>query len=674
MLQGFNIEQIVKVYEKYFGYGVDENAKPSVQRKQAEAIDKLKVELTKNFSTNFEKNCFVKAINAVLPYLHPETEERESQKRAGDIFLKKPDYLETNSDNVYDRLSILFRNIDGVGINVYKTIYITTLTNGDLKPWRDSETGEKGISEDYNGTRKFLRIYNKVKDGLGLDNIQTNSIFEHAAATLIGHVSTDKIYNLIYVLNSIRSYAQIEVDGKVKCLFSRQDMVDGLVKCSSILNANSDNVRKAFEYLVEKAKFVAVMKHKDDRKAAYLEHRKLIQEWILSGFSILRINAADMREKEGYLRSIPKNMNLDISMHKLFESHTMISMIDSIPKEKMYKNAKSNIAKLDWYCNRNKAALQKYIEDNPYMLGMDRTKFADLLQQIKDFDDTHKDVQLFEKFLRVGKTLFTDSNYIDFKVEDVMTKLKRHDAMTQIDITKGDSTILDTFCKIFYGPDADEKWQNMQYVLYYKDLRDEQGYHEIRKILKDKRDELGGWGEIVKSPTRALKMAQTLDAIKFKRFEVENMVERDERGYVINSSSLKIDRLIKHENAFALQMRELLDEMRDVYNENKAVLGKQYSNLDDLYKLAVDYVEKQLVDIVPMEEFLQREVIAPYHEALKQEYGDTYSDAQETLFGGSAISIGVQGNRVSSLRMLNSSIEDNREDSVERDTIEFYRK
>ena len=674
MLQGFNIEQIVKVYEQYFGYGVDENAKPSVQRKQAEAIDKLKVDLTKNFSSNFEKNCFFKAINAVLPYLHPETEERESKKRAGDIFLKKPEYLEANSDTVYDRLALLFRNIDSVGINVYKTIYITTLTNGDIKPWRDSETGEKGISEDYYGTRKFLKIYYKVKDGLGLDNIQTNSIFEHAAATLIGHVSTDKIYNLIYELNSIRAYAQIEVDGLVKCLFSRQDMVDGLVKCSSILNSNPDSVKKAFEYLVEKAKFVAVMKHKDDRNAAYLEHRRLIQEWVLSGFSILRLNAADMRAKEGYLKLIPQNMNLDISMHKLFESHTMISVIDSIPKDKIYSNAKPNIAKLDWYCNRNKTTLQKYIEENPYMLGMDRIKFAELLQEIKDFDDTHKDVNLFDKFLRVGKTLFTDSNYIDFKVEDVMTKLKKNDAMTQIDITKGDPKILNTFCQIFYGSDADAKWQNMQNVLYYKELRDENGYHEIRKILKDKKEELGGWGEIVKSPTRALKMAQTLDAIKFKRFEVENMVERDERGYVINSSSLKVDKLIKHENNFALQMRELLDEMRDAYNENKANLGKQYSNLDDLYKFAVEFVEKQLIDIVPMEEFLQREVVAPYHEALKHEYRDTYSDAQETLFGGSAITIGVQGNRVSSLRMLNSSIEDNTENSIERDTIEFYKK
>ena len=673
MLQGFNIEQIVKVYEQYFGYGIDENAKPSVQRKQAEAINKLKVDLTKNFSSNFEKNCFFKSINAVLPYLHPETEDKESQKRAGDIFLKKPDYLEANSDSVYDRLAVLFKNIDSVGINVYKTIYITTLTNGDLKPWRDSETGEKGIGEDYNGTRKFLNIYYRVKNGLSLDNIQTNSIFEHAAATLIGHVSTDKIYNLMSVLNSIRAYAQIEVDGVARCLFSRQDMVDGLIKCSSILNANSDNVKKAFDYLAEKAKMVAVTKYREDRNAAYIEHRKLIQEWILSGFSILRINAADMRAKEGYLKSIPKNMNLDISMHKLFTNHTMISMIDSIPKDKIYSNAKPNIAKLDWHCNRNKVALQKYIEENPYMLGMDRTKFAALLQEIKDFDDTHKDVRLFDKFLRVGKTLFTDTNYIDFKVEDVMTKLKKNDAMTQIDITKGDPKILDTFCNIFYGEDADEKWQNMQNVLYYKDLRDEKGYHEIRKILKDKTDELGGWGEIVKSPTRALKMAQTLDAIKFKRFEVENMVERDEEGYVTNASSLSVNKLIKHENEFAAQMRELLDEMRDVYNENKNGLGKQYSNLEELYKSAVEYVEKQLVDIVPMEQFIEREVVVPYHEALKKEYKDTYSDAQGTLFGGNAITVGVQGSRVSSLRELNSAIEDNREDSVERDTIEFHR-
>ena len=125
-IENFNIDQIIHVFEKYFAYNTEKMKTD------------LRIKLEKNFTTGFDQNCLFRSLNAVTPLLHPEEEIDEKLKRAaGRAFLDKPDYLDESSSAVESRLYSLFKDIDRTGINIYKTIYKTTLRFGDVKGYRN---------------------------------------------------------------------------------------------------------------------------------------------------------------------------------------------------------------------------------------------------------------------------------------------------------------------------------------------------------------------------------------------------------------------------------------------------------------------------------------------------------------------------------------------------------
>jgi len=648
MIREFDVDLLTSLYKKYFALSDKE-------------IEKFQLKLNE-FKTPYEKNCFLSALSAIIPHLDPEKEQDNSVKqRAGNILLSNVEFFENNSGDVYERLSNLFYNISNVGINVYQTIYKTTLTNGDIKTWRDDDGN---VNFYYDESRRFVNIYRAVRDGLNADNEQTNKIFEQAAATLIGHVSTTKVRNVINALKGLCIYDPTR--GNYIYFFEDADVISGLTNCPSLLNANEDNIRGTFQYLLEKTKHAALIdKQNNPELSDYWAHKKVMQRWILNNFSLLGMNTETMIRRENYIKSIPTNINVSFDAAELFENPVTLAILDGIPLDKIYNNSKMNITKLNstlYKLNYKDAqeAVKRYVSENPYIFGMNRDDFRDLIDGIVDADRMYPDANLMDKFLGLGKTLFANKNYLTFKVEKVIAKLKENDVVIKLEPSKDDADLLQKFCQVFYGEQWAEKLKEINDVLLARENQNAKGYTQIRNEIRGKSAEFGGWNAIVKSPAKACKMAFALDEIKDKRFAM------------VNATS--IDETIQKENSFVGKMKAVLQDMRTVYTKNKTKLGKKYDNIDDLFKFAVERVENQLTELVSINELIEREVVAPYQEALKSEYKDSYSDEQGTLFGNKAITVGVQGSRISGLRMLNSSIEDNRENSVEKDSVEFYRK
>ena len=652
-IENFNIDKIIHVFEKYFAYNTEKMKTD------------LRIKLEKNFTTGFNQNCLIRSLNSVTPFLHPEEEIDEKLKRAaGRAFLDKPDYLDESSGAVESRLYSLFKDIDRTGINIYKTIYKTTLRFGDVKGYR-TEDGEEKICDSE--TRYFRNIYRAVQNSLDLSDEETISMFEQAAATLIGSVSTDKVYRVKEGLR--RMIWEDDVERKLYYFFSDKDIKNGLMNCPSLYDANPDNFIRVFNYVDRHITEERINKEIERRKAKdgtiltpARARRSILQSIFLDNFSAFRMKVDKMYEKEKYIKSVPDALGIKLNFDFLFDDPIRIMCIDEIQDKMIYANAKQNIVNLFWHVKKNENVLRQYIYDNPYIFGMNRENFKALLEKIKLSDEQLGGTVLFGKFLKLGKTLFANKHYIDFDVDKVMEKLKEKDAMERLDVSKDDKDILEKFCSVFYGEDADEKYQDIMNMIYYRELREDNGYSRVRKIIRGAAEENGGWKEIVKSPTKALKMYYDISGIWSLRHQVENM-----------EFTGTIQDVAKQENRFAQEMQNVLNDMRAVYAQKKAKLNKKYVNIEDLYNFAIMEVEREFADIKPMSQLVEEELVEPFRKALKEEYSETFS-SQPTLFGGVRESVDVPSGRVSNLRKLNDEIAKNRDFKLEDSTIQIDRQ
>ena len=647
-LTSFDVDKIIEIFEKYFAYNTDKMK------------TELRIKLEKNFTASYDQNCFFKALNAVTPFLRPGEEADEKLKRAaGRAFLDKPEYFDEGSSDLERRLTSLFEDISETDINIYKTIYKTTLRFGDVRYYRN-DYGE-GISLDK--SRYFKNIYHAIQSSLDLSRQETDALFEQAAATLIGSVSVEKVYA---VKNALRRLAWTDDNNAIWSFFSDADIKNGLMNCPSLYDSNQDNFARVYSYVQKHISRERINKEIERRKAkdgtiigpAEATYN-IMQSIFLDNFSAFRLKVDKMYEKERYIKSIPGAMNLNFDFDFLFDDPTRIMCVDEIQEKQIYANAKSNIATLMWNTNRDQSIVKQYIIDNPYVLGMDKAKFRALLDEIKKNDQVLGDSVLFNKFLKLGKTLFANKHYVDFDVDKVIGKLKEKDAMERLDISKDDPSLISKFCDIFYGEDSEEHYQKIVSALHYRGRREENGYSKLRTKIRSIAEKNGGWPEIVKSSEKTLKVYFDVSEIWALRHKVENMSCANTIGRQV----------IENEDRFAQEMQDVLNDMRSVYAKTKAKLGKKYTNLEDLYNFTLMSVESEFADIKPLSQLIDEELVEPFKMALEEAYPNGIS-VEPDIFGQRE-HIKVPAKKVDALRRLNDEISKNKKLVLNDTTIQI---
>ena len=117
-------------------------------------------------------------LETIYPYLDKFLDEADEKlkRKVGKVFFSKLDYSQFSDkeslEDMRDRLNVLFYQTSSKGINTYKILYNTVLTDGNLK--RDSETFVKY----YDTTRDFDNIYDSLVTTLDLTTQEAKEIFE----------------------------------------------------------------------------------------------------------------------------------------------------------------------------------------------------------------------------------------------------------------------------------------------------------------------------------------------------------------------------------------------------------------------------------------------------------------------------------------------------------------
>ena len=581
----------------------------------------------------------------------------DDRMKSGEAILTNPKFSDDERPiDIYHRLKRLYKSISDKGIDIYKTIYVTSITDGNYGIIHDRETGT--VSTYSNFDKDFDNIYNQLRTVLRLSQEDANTLVEKCSATILSKVSASNIpamYQEMMLLTLKNEEERKlhyffrrdkEYEGKER-RFSKSKMIDeGLINCPTIFSCKPEKVADAFSYveskipedLIEK-EYMRFRSVGNTTMTRFWCKHQIMRNWINNNFSLLTINAGNMRWRESILHEVAISLNDRVyrggkdsyyNFSFLFNKPVSISTMNAIPVEKLERNARRNILTLEKYTDEK--GVVDYIERNHYVLAMDNDKLETLLKVISAHDAVNPDNPCMERFFMIGKSLFGSKHCINFDVERTVDRLRQIEKIQILDVERMDDwERLSTYTELFLG--NDQTFVNQVQRLYHEKLQKEKrGSGALRKQIRTLLIKNGGWDAILKDTRRMKEVTSEVKCIHDQRFAVEQ-IEKTENTYA------DIAALQAKEDTFADAIKGVLARVRNSYTANKDKLNKRFTDIDKLYEYTIEFLtERCFDDKEPISVLIEEELRSPYVDALKN-MDSTYINPQQSLFNSETVEV-----------------------------------
>ncbi len=594
------------------------------------ALSEMETEklLQDKFHKDIDKNRFMAMFYAVMPHLERFVDEADEKlkRKVGKVFLSKLDYSQfydkESVAETKERLQKLFYQTSSKGINIYKILYCSVLTDGNLK--RDNDTR----SRFYDSSRDFENIYDSLVETLHLSADEAKEIFERCSSL----IAKGYAYKFPHIYNKLYELIVMDETGAYRVFSQKQHEVEEILKINpSLFVISTDRIQSSFDYLQKKmypilrANIDEVMQAKPNM--TLLAYRTIMaRKWLKNNSSLLTINVSSMYDKEKYLK---QNLNAitgnayAVQFANFFESPLNIATLNQIPYEKITRNALRNIQLLEKYTTKEKVA--RYLTANQYVVGMDYAKFGTLLYKIEELDKENPQEKYFDKFLEFGKTLFASN--IDFSVDAIADKLVHNAIIRDVAVDEmTDKECLQQFIEIFFDGKHDLTFK-IEDMIKQRRERNANGEKELRSDIRK-------MGRKIEELPRILKDEST--STKEKRESVltyaKDISALQGRRLALAGDSATIGMVQTIEEDESRKIEETLNLLRETFEQRRFKLGKSYTNLEQLFERTMNYLDTCFDDKGAISQLFKVEIIDNFTQAMKETY-DVNPSSQQSLFG-----------------------------------------
>lgn len=594
------------------------------------ALSEMETEklLQDKFHKDIDKNRFMAMFYAVMPHLERFVDEADEKlkRKVGKVFLSKLDYSQfydkESVAETKERLQKLFYQTSSKGINIYKILYCSVLTDGNLK--RDNDTR----SRFYDSSRDFENIYDSLVETLHLSADEAKEIFERCSSL----IAKGYAYKFPHIYNKLYELIVMDETGAYRVFSQKQHEVEEILKINpSLFVISTDRIQSSFDYLQKKmypilrTNIDEVMQAKPNM--TLLAYRTIMaRKWLKNNSSLLTINVSSMYDKEKYLK---QNLNAitgnayAVQFANFFESPLNIATLNQIPYEKITRNALRNIQLLEKYTTKEKVA--RYLTANQYVVGMDYAKFGTLLYKIEELDKENPQEKYFDKFLEFGKTLFASN--IDFSVDAIADKLVHNAIIRDVAVDEmTDKECLQQFIEIFFDGKHDLTFK-IEDMIKQRRERNANGEKELRSDIRK-------MGRKIEELPRILKDEST--STKEKRESVltyaRDISALQGRRLALAGDSATIGMVQTIEEDESRKIEETLNLLRETFEQRRFKLGKSYTNLEQLFERTMNYLDTCFDDKGAISQLFKVEIIDNFTQAMKETY-DVNPSAQQSLFG-----------------------------------------
>ena len=594
------------------------------------ALSEMETEklLQDKFHKDIDKNRFMAMFYAVMPHLERFVDEADEKlkRKVGKGFLSKLDYSQfydkESVAETKERLQKLFYQTSSKGINIYKILYCSVLTDGNLK--RDNDTR----SRFYDSSRDFENIYDSLVETLHLSADEAKEIFERCSSL----IAKGYAYKFPHIYNKLYELIVMDETGAYRVFSQKQHEVEEILKINpSLFVISTDRIQSSFDYLQKKmypilrANIDEVMQAKPNM--TLLAYRTIMaRKWLKNNSSLLTINVSSMYDKEKYLK---QNLNAitgnayAVQFANFFESPLNIATLNQIPYEKITRNALRNIQLLEKYTTKEKVA--RYLTANQYVVGMDYAKFGTLLYKIEELDKENPQEKYFDKFLEFGKTLFASN--IDFSVDAIADKLVHNAIIRDVAVDEmTDKECLQQFIEIFFDGKHDLTFK-IEDMIKQRRERNANGEKELRSDIRKMGRKIEELPRILKDEStstkekreRVLTYARDISALQGRRLALAG-----------NSATIGMVQTIEEDESRKIE--ETLNLLRETFEQRRFKLGKSYTNLEQLFERTMNYLDTCFDDKGAISQLFKVEIIDNFTQAMKETY-DVNPSAQQSLFG-----------------------------------------
>lgn len=594
------------------------------------ALSEMETEklLQDKFHKDIDKNRFMAMFYAVMPHLERFVDEADEKlkRKVGKVFLSKLDYSQfydkESVAETKERLQKLFYQTSSKGINIYKILYCSVLTDGNLK--RDNDTR----SRFYDSSRDFENIYDSLVEALHLSADEAKEIFERCSSL----IAKGYAYKFPHIYNKLYELIVMDETGAYRVFSQKQHEVEEILKINpSLFVISTDRIQSSFDYLQKKmypilrANIDEVMQAKPNM--TLLAYRTIMaRKWLKNNSSLLTINVSSMYDKEKYLK---QNLNAitgntyAVQFANFFESPLNIATLNQIPYEKITRNALRNIQLLEKYTTKEKVA--RYLTANQYVVGMDYAKFGTLLYKIEELDKENPQEKYFDKFLEFGKTLFASN--IDFSVDAIADKLVHNAIIRDVAVDEmTDKECLQQFIEIFFDGKHDLTFK-IEDMIKQRRERNANGEKELRSDIRKMGRKIEELPRILKDEStstkekreRVLTYARDISALQGRRLALAG-----------NSATIGMVQTIEEDESRKIE--ETLNLLRETFEQRRFKLGKSYTNLEQLFERTMNYLDTCFDDKGAISQLFKVEIIDNFTQAMKETY-DVNPSAQQSLFG-----------------------------------------
>lgn len=594
------------------------------------ALSEMETEklLQDKFHKDIDKNRFMAMFYAVMPHLERFVDEADEKlkRKVGKVFLSKLDYSQfydkESVAETKERLQKLFYQTSSKGINIYKILYCSVLTDGNLK--RDNDTR----SRFYDSSRDFENIYDSLVETLHLSADEAKEIFERCSSL----IAKGYAYKFPHIYNKLYELIVMDETAAYRVFSQKQHEVEEILKINpSLFVISTDRIQSSFDYLQKKmypilrANIDEVMQAKPNM--TLLAYRTIMaRKWLKNNSSLLTINVSSMYDKEKYLK---QNLNAitgnayTVQFANFFESPLNIATLNQIPYEKITRNALRNIQLLEKYTTKEKVA--RYLTANQYVVGMDYAKFGTLLYKIEELDKENPQEKYFDKFLEFGKTLFASN--IDFSVDAIADKLVHNAIIRDVAVDEmTDKECLQQFIEIFFDGKHDLTFK-IEDMIKQRRERNANGEKELRSDIRK-------MGRKIEELPRILKDEST--STKEKRESVltyaRDISALQGRRLALAGASATLGMVQTIEEDESRKIEETLNLLRETFEQRRFKLGKSYTNLEQLFERTMNYLDTCFDDKGAISQLFKVEIIDNFTQAMKETY-DVNPSAQQSLFG-----------------------------------------
>lgn len=606
-------QKLYRIMEEYFAISQEEVEKTLTKR--GGQIDQIRLEALLNAVTPYCGKFLQKLDKNGLPVV-----DEKLKRKAGNVFLSKLNYSSfdefESANSTYYRVDELFSQITKKGINPYKTIYCTVLTDGNLC------RGEADLS-----TRQFLNIYDKVGSILRVDDKEIVDIFEKSAATLIGKCYTFQMDAVFNEICSFVVYGAYNVERNVipTYIFKPDEVRDIFKNSPSLFGSTSMTVGSAFKYIQSGVK---IRQSENDKIELWEQNLLKLRAIFKNNPSLLKINVSELSKKENCLYGTYYSVDRRTSGEyrdafvSLFRDASLITLMDVIKIDDIQKNAEKNIKSMENFFSPQQ--ISKYIVDNPFMLAMNNSKFDTLLRNI-DFLDKEKGVdgEYLTRFLEQGRSLFKNTSNIED--EKILSKIQK-DAIIEIDVDKmTEEDAFEAFLEIFFDEDEAVRLEIETNRLFFeRDMRDDNGEKTIRKSIRDVGQAIAGLSGFLKDKSfgvrekksEILRLAGIVGDLRYARFKLARTQDIATTEHI--------------EQKIGNEIEAHINKFRARYNEKRFHIAKRYTNTDKLFEKTMQYLGLYFDDKKPIDDLFLENVSEPFSQFVEENFDVTKN---ATLFG-----------------------------------------